>query len=151
MTKNRSDTVANLTKALSVAQGELNTYNVDKAGYNFKYLTLSAIYEKALPILSKNGLALSSTSNVYVKDEQCWVKVSTSLLWGDEFITNETSFPLIEVTKKTDTDIMMLGSTVSYLTRYNVQSLLSISGSDKDAEQMHKENIEENQEKITLK
>ena len=151
MTKNRSQTIGLLTKALSVAQGELTTFNVDRAGYNFKYLTLSAIYEKVLPVLSKNGLALSSTSNVYVKDEQCWVKVSTSLLWGDEFITNENSFPLIEVTKKTDTDIMMLGSTISYLTRYSVQSLLGISGSDKDAEQMQKENIEENQEKITLK
>ena len=36
---------------------------------------------------------------------------------------------------------MMLGSTISYLTRYNVQSLLSIAGSDKDAEQMQIENI----------
>jgi len=149
--RNRSQTVESLTKALSKAHKELKSFNVDKEGYNFKYLTLAAIYEKVLPVLSSNGLALSSKNNVYVKDEQPWVKVTTSLFCGNEFISNEISFPLIEPTKKTDTDIMMLGSTISYLTRYNVQTLLSISGSDKDVEVMQKESIEQSQNEIKLK
>lgn len=142
----RSQTVGLLTVALSKCHMELNKMEVDRAGYNFKYLTLAKIYEVALPVLSKNGIALSSSSNVFVRDERPWVKVTTTIFCENEFISNEMSFPLIEPTKKTDTDIMMLGSTVSYLTRYNVQTLLSIAGSDKEAEDMHKESIESNEE-----
>lgn len=119
---------------------DLKSFQVDKAGYNFKYLTLSKIYEVALPILSVNGLALSSTNQVFIRDSIPWVKVATTLYFGNEFISNETSFPIIEPTKKSDTDIMCFGSTVSYLTRYNVQGLLSIAGSDKDAEDISAEN-----------
>ena len=148
---NRSSSIEALTKALSKAHKDLNNFSVDKSGYNFKYLSLSAIYEKILPVLSQNGVALSSTNNVFVRDGSPWVKVATTVYCGNEFITNEMSFPLIEATKKTDTDIMMLGSTISYLVRYNVQTLLSISGSDKDAEAIHKESIEQDENKITLK
>jgi len=144
----RSQIVESLTKALSKAHKELNSFSVDKEGYNFKYLTLSAIYKKALPVLSQNGLSLSSKGSVFVRDETPWVKVITTLYCGNEFISNELSFPLIETVKKTDTEVMMLGTTISYLTRYNVQSLLSISGSDKDIEEIQKENIED---KIELK
>jgi len=148
---NRSREIESLTKALSKVHKELNTFKVDKAGYNFKYLTLAGIYEKALPVLSQNGIAISSTNKVYVKDDQPWVKVATTIYCGNEFITNEMAFPLIEPTKKTDTDVMMLGSTISYLIRYNVQALLSISGTDKDVEDMQKENIEAERNKINLK
>lgn len=147
----RSRVIENLTKALSKSHKELKSFNVDKAGYNFKYLTLSAIYEKALPVLSSNGLAISSKNHVFVRDSMPWVQVTTTLYWGNEFISNEMSFPLIEPSKKTDTDIMMLGSTISYLTRYNVQTLLSISGSDKDVEAMQKESIENENNEIKLK
>ena len=136
-----SESIENLTKALSKSHKELKSFTVDKEGYNFKYLTLSKIYEIALPVLSSNGLALTSSSSVFVRDALPWVKVITTLCFGNEFIKNELCFPLIEPTKKNDTDVMMLGSTISYLTRYNVQSLLSIAGSDKDAEQMQIENI----------
>lgn len=136
-----SENVENLTKALSKSHKELKSFKVDKEGYNFKYLTLSKIYEIALPVLSANGLALTNSSSVYVRDSQPWIKVITTLCWGNEWIRNELTFPLIEPSKKTDTDIMMLGSTISYLTRYNVQSLLSISGTDKDVEQIQKEEI----------
>ena len=54
---------------------------------------------------------------------------------------------MLEPTKKTDTDIMMYGSTISYLIRYNVQGLLSIAGSDKDVEQI----VAEEQEQIKIK
>lgn len=137
----RSESVENLTKALSKAHKELKLFQVDRSGYNFKYLTLSKIYEIALPVLSSNGLAINSSPIVFTRGDIPWVKVETTLYFGNEFITNELSFPLIEVSKKTDTEVMMLGSTISYLTRYNVQSLLSIAGTDKDVEDIHQENI----------
>jgi hypothetical protein len=139
----KSQSVAKLTVALSKVHNELNHFKTDKAGYNFSYLSTSEIYRVALPILSKNGLALSSTNCVFTRDDIPWVKVQTTLYFEDEFIANETSFPMLQPTKKTDTDIMMYGSTVSYLVRYNVQGLLSIAGSDKDAEQIVSEQLEE--------
>jgi len=139
----RSDSIENITKALSKVHNELNYFKTDKAGYNFSYLSTSEIYRVALPILSKVGLALSSTNSVFVRDDQPWVKVQTTLYHGEEFLANETSFPMLQPTKKTDTDIMMYGSTISYLIRFNVQGLLSIAGSDKDAEQFSAEKIED--------
>lgn len=140
----RSEKIDNLTDALSKVHSELNYFKVDKEGYNFSYLSLSEIYKVALPILSKHNLALSSTNSVFVRDAIPWVKVQTTLYFKDEFISNETSFPMLQPTKKTDTDIMMYGSTISYLVRYNVQGLLSIAGSDKDVEQLQTENINQN-------
>lgn len=140
----RSESIEKLTNALSKVHNELNHFKTDKEGYNFSYLSTSEIYRVALPILSKYELALSSTNSVFVRDAQPWVKVQTTLFLGDEFMANETSFPMLQPTKKTDTDIMCYGSTVSYLIRYNVQGLLSIAGSDKDAEQISAENIESN-------
>lgn len=140
----KSENIENLVNALSKVHNELNFFKTDKEGYNFSYLSISEIYRVALPILSKYELAISSTNNVFVRDNTPWVKVQTTLYFKDEFIANETSFPMLQPTKKTDTDIMMYGSTISYLIRYNVQGLLSIAGSDKDIEQITAENIENN-------
>jgi len=84
-----SESIENLTKALSKSHKELKSFTVDKEGYNFKYLTLSKIYEVALPVLSSNGLALTSSSSVFVRDALPWVKVITTLCFGNEFIKNE--------------------------------------------------------------
>lgn len=136
--------ISKLSVALSKAQGEMNKFVADKDGYNFKYLTLSKIYEVVLPILSKNGLSISSSPSTFARDGMPFVKVDTYLYFEDEFLMNSLSFPLIDMMKKTDTQIMMLGSTISYITRYNVQALLSIAGTDKDVETINAELQEAN-------
>jgi len=50
---------------------------------------------------------------------------------------------MMEPTKKTDSELNMMGSTISYLRRYALQSLLGIAGADKDVEEIQSENLEQ--------
>ena len=134
--------------ALAKVQMEMGVFTVNKDGYNFSYLNLAGILEKVLPIMGKHGLAMMQFPSVEVVSEQPWVKVVTRLSCEDEWIETELSFPLIEPTKKTDTDMSMLGSSVSYLRRYAVQSILGIAGADKDVEDMQAETVRENPNKL---
>jgi len=125
--------------ALANVQMEMGVFTVNKDGYNFSYLNLAGILEKVMPIMGKHKLAMMQFPSVDVVDEQPWVKVVTRLSCEDEWIETELNFPLIDPTKKTDTDMSMLGSSISYLRRYAVQSILGIAGADKDVEDMQKD------------
>ena len=137
----RNDT-GKVAMALSACQTEFGIFTTNKDGYNFKYLDLAGILEKIYPIMGKHKLAMFQGSSLEVKDEMPYIFVTTRLQCEDEWIETVLEFPMIEPTKKNDTDIMMLGSTISYLRRYAVQSMLGIAGTDRQAEDMQKEAIE---------
>ena len=140
MKTSRTDT-GKVAVALSACQGEFGLFTTNREGYNYKYLDLAGILEKVYPLLTKHGLALIQGAELSVKDDTPFVVVTTRLQKEDEWIEDKLEFPMIEPTKKTDTDIMMLGSTISYLRRYSVQSILGIAGTDREAEDMQKERI----------
>jgi len=131
-----------VSNALAKVQAEMGVLTVDKSGYNYEYLTLAKMLEVLLPISGKHNLSIAQFPKVVVVDEQPWVGLSTRISCEEEYFDSYIEFPMIEVSKKTDTDIMMMGSTISYLRRFVLQSIFSISGADKDPEQMQKENIE---------
>lgn len=134
-----------VSNALAKVQMEMGVFEIDKEGYNFSYLSFAKILEIILPISGKHNLSIIQLPGVEVKDKQPWVIVVTKLSCEDEWIENKFSFPLIERSKKTDTEIGMLGSTVSYLRRYAIQSIFGIAGADKDVEEIQSENQNENQ------
>ena len=136
---NQSRNSGKVSNALAKAQAEFGLFVVDKAGYNFKYLTLGKMLEVALPILGKHNVSLIQDSGVEVVGEEPWIKVTTRVSCEEEWVESTLSFPMIIPTKKTDTDIAMLGSTISYLRRYALQSMLGIAGSDTDVEEMQDE------------
>lgn len=146
--RTKSPNTGKVAIALANLQMKMGTFTVNKKGYNFSYLNLAGILEKVLPIMGESGLAVMQFPSVEVIDEQPWVKVVTRLSCEDEWIESEVSFPLIEPTKKTDSDMSMLGSTVSYLRRYALQSILGIAGADKEVEDMQIENAEQEQMKL---
>lgn len=141
MKTSRNDT-GKVAIGLSKCQGEFGLFTTNREGYNYKYLDLAGILEKIYPLLAKHNIALIQGSELIVNDGEPYVVVTTRLQCEDEWIEDRIEFPMIEPTKKTDTDIMMLGSTISYLRRYAVQSMLGIAGTDRQAEDMQKEAIE---------
>ena len=147
MKTNASKTAGKVAMALSKAQMEFGVFTMNREGYNYKYLDLAGILEKVYPILGKHNLAIIQGASLEVRGDTPYVIVTTRLMCEDEWIEDVLDFPMIEPTKKTDTDIMMLGSTISYLRRYAIQSMLGIAGSDKQVEDMQKESIESEEKK----
>ena len=139
---NQSRNTGKVSNALAMVQAEMGTFVVDKEGYNYKYLTLAKILEVVLPIAGKHNLSILQFPNIEVVEGSPWVTIKTRLSCEDEWIESDFSFPMIEVSKKTDTEIMMGASTVTYLRRITLQSILAIAGADKDPEEMQKENLE---------
>ena len=136
---NQSRNTGKVSAALAKAQAEFGVFVVDKDSYNFSYLTLGKILDVALPILGKYNISLIQDSAVEVVGEEPWIKVTTRISCDDEWVESVLSFPMIIPSKKTDTDIAMLGSTISYLRRYALQSMLGVAGTDKDVEQLNEE------------
>ena len=144
----RNDT-GKVALALSACQMEFGIFTTNRDGYNFKYLDLAGILEKVYPIMGKHNLAMIQSASLKVKDEMPFIIVTTRLQKEDEWIETSLEFPMIEAVKKNDTDIMMLGTTISYLRRYAVQSVLGIAGTDREAEDMQKDAIEGNKKTST--
>ncbi len=141
---NQSRNSGKVAEALSMVQGQMGVFEVNRKGYNYSYLDLAGILSVALPIMGKYGLSIMQFPSVEVIDSQPWVVVLTRLNVQDEWIESTLSFPMIEPSKKTDSDIMMCASTVTYLRRISIQGILGIAGSDKDVEQMQEEEINKN-------
>lgn len=142
----RSKTIGSLTIALAKSQSEFPKFVKEKQAYNYSYLDLESILSKVLPILGKNGIAISQEHRVNVKAGEPFVLIVTELYCGEEWIQHSIEFPLGDPIKGS-TEIMQFGSVASYLRRYSLIAMLGISGGDKDIETLN----DENQEKITLK
>ena len=130
----QSKNTGKVSNALAKAQQEMGVFSADKTAYSFSYLSLAGILEKALPILGKHNLSLIQGVSVEVKNDTPWVKVTTRLSCEEEFIESELEFPMMEPRKGMTEELMLLGSTSSYLRRYSTQMMLGITGGDKEIE-----------------
>ncbi len=148
---NQSRNTGKVSDALAKVQAEMPVFTVDKEGYQFRYLTLAKIFEILLPIAGKHNLSIAQFPSVEVIDDQPWVNIMTRISCEDEYFDSNFSFLMILPSKKNDTDIMSMASTVSYLKRFAIQSIFGISGADEmDPEQRQKEDMDEN-ESLKLK
>jgi len=132
----RNKNTGKVSNALAQAQKEFGKFSANKDAYSFSYLTLSGILEQVLPILGRCKLSLAQAIRVDVIDETPWVAVHTVLSCEDESFENELSFPLMSARKGMTEELMLLGSTASYLRRYSVQMILGIAGGDKEVEEV---------------
>ncbi len=147
--KEISNNTGKVAIALAKTQMDIGVISVNKEGYNFSYLNLAGILKHVLPIAGKHGLAIMQFPSVEVIDEQPWIKVITRLAVEDEWIESELSFPLIEPTKKTDSDMSMMGSNISYQRRYALQSVLGIAGADKEVEDMQNDTMNKDENRTS--
>ena len=136
-----SQTVGNLMTALAKSQSEFPAFKDNAFGYEkrYSYLTLDGIVTKVLPIMGKNGIALTQEHRMDIKDDMPFVLVITRLFCSDEWIENILMFPLGEPVKGS-TEIMQCGSVASYLRRYALLGMLGIAGGDPEIESLNEEN-----------
>lgn len=122
-----STTTAELSKALSLAQGELQdaTKTVNNTFFKTKYADLSEVLQTVRPTLSKHGLAF--VQGVSYQDGLGVVTTRLMHLSGE--FCEETL--LIPVVKK---DPQGLGSALTYGRRYALAAMVGISQEDDDAE-----------------
>ncbi len=139
-------TTGKLSKALSAAQAKFPKFENNRDGYSFSYLTLAGILEVVLPILGSEGISLVQKPSVRIEGDLPWCVVETVLSCEEDVITNVLDFPMMSARKGLTEEIMLFGSTVSYLRRYAVMSMLGIAGADKTPEDLQAEAINKKEE-----
>lgn len=121
----RTESIAQLSKALAAAQGELRNAPLDKSNSHFgqRYASLGSITETVRPILAKHGLAVTQLAGT---PEPGKVSVSTLLLHASgEYIRETMVVPAAG-------NIQQAGSAITYMRRYALSALLGIVGDEDD-------------------
>jgi len=121
----KSESIANLVKALSALQGELkdSSKNAVNPHYKSKYSDLSEVLGNLRPLLAKNQLALSQ----FPSFENGIVSVTSLLAHASgEWIESTASAPA------TKQDVQGVGSAITYLKRYSATSIVGMASADQD-------------------
>ena len=117
-----SESIIDLVKALSKAQGEFEVATFDKTNPHFKnkYATLESVYGAVKGALAKNDLAISHLVDT---DKMETVLFHTSGQWM-----------ACTVNLPTNLAPQQFGATLTYFRRYTISCLLAISTGEDDAD-----------------
>jgi len=128
----KSDTIAELAKALAQAQTAFDAIKRDRTvkvqtktggSYTFAYAPLDTILAAIRPALAQHGLALVQASHIEAGAEF----LRTTLLHASgEFIANDTAVLV------SDRGPQAYGSALTYAARYGVTRLLCLASEDDD-------------------
>lgn len=127
---NKSESIQNLSAALSKAQAEMPAIKFDSKNPFLKnnYASLGAIIAGARPVIAKHGLAV--TQLTFGEDGVAGVETVLMHTSG-EWISSSISMPVGE--EKGKSSAQVAGSIVTYLRRYSLASMLGIY-SDEDGD-----------------
>jgi hypothetical protein len=116
-----------LYQALLKVQSKLGALKKDETNPYFKskYVTLNAVREAILPVLTEAGIVLLQP--ITIRDGKHYVVTTLVHAESGESISGET-----EVISKSYTDAQQVGSGISYARRYGLMSLLCLSAEDDD-------------------
>ncbi len=122
---NKSENIANLAAALSVAQGQIQGAEKDASNptFNSQYTTLSSVWNACRAVLSANGLSV--VQNAEVLDGQ--VSVQTVLLHSSGEYIDSTLAIRPEVNNAHG-----IGSAITYARRFALASMIGIAPADDD-------------------
>ena len=124
----QSETIAKLSEALAKAQGSMTGAVKDSANpfFKSKYADLSSVWEACRKPLSDNGLSVVQTSE-FLPEHPDMVCIVTSLNHSSgEWIRGRLAV------KPVKTDPQSVGSCITYLRRYSLQSMVGIAPEDDD-------------------
>lgn len=122
-----SETIGEVAKALSKAQGQFNPAIKDGVNPHFRstYATLDSIWKEVRKPLSDNGLAVIQGTTETGNDST--ICVTTMLVHtSGEWISSDVTLP---VTKK---DAQGIGSALTYGQRYGLRSIVGITTGEDD-------------------
>ncbi len=143
---NKSDSIAELSLALSKLQGEVHDAFKSTKGYNYSYADLSAVLDIVRPLLAKYELAvIQQPSNT---DDR--VTVETMLCHSSgEWVSESISMP-VQIGKGMS-QAQAIGSVITYCRRYSLVAVTGVAQTDNDASiQEPKAELKETKIKPTL-
>lgn len=124
---NKSDSIGQIAKSLSLFQGEIEDLTKDKKGYGYKYADLAQCLKIIRPLLKKNGLSITQIPGF--NDER--VSLETVIMHeSGEWIGGTVEIPV--TVGKGMIPAQAYGSTISYARRYALVSHLGIATEDDD-------------------
>lgn len=122
----QSESIGELAKALSTAQGEMDAAKKDSKGNYGKYTTISSILEVVKDALSKNGLAVVQAPMPCESGNIC---LRTTLMHSSgQWIASQL------VMKAENVSPQKMGAVITYARRYALAALLGVGQEDDDAQ-----------------
>lgn len=120
---NRSESIVNLAKSLSLFQGEVYNPTNNVRAHQYDYANLGQILEIIRPMLSKQKLSLIQCPEVAGNE----VLLETTMFHeSGEFVSNILKMPIGGGTNKAHA----IGSSITYARRYALMSILGLFGED---------------------
>ena len=125
---NKSESIANLAKALSTVQGKL-TYAVKDSANPFfksKYADLESVWDACRDLLASNGLAVAQFPGTYSDLDKSMSLTTVLTHSSGEWISQEMSVPVTKV------DAQGAGSAITYMRRYALAAVVGVVQADDD-------------------
>ena len=123
---NQSDSIANLTLALSTVQGKMSHAVKDSANpfFKSKYADLESVWGACRELLSANGLAVMQFPGYYHEGSMLLTTIISHK--SGEYISQEMSVPV------TKPDAQGAGSCLTYMRRYALAAVVGVVQADDD-------------------
>lgn len=120
-----SEQIGELAGALAKAQAELKPVKKESENpfYKSKYADLASIIEKCIPILAKHGIAVIHAPST-TPDMVVTVEMRLAHTGSGQFVEAALS------AKPAKSDAQGIGSTITYLRRYLLQSMICSASAD---------------------
>ena len=125
---NKSEQIQELALALSDLQGELEDVYKSSEGYGYNYADLSSVLYLLRPLLKKHGLSIAQP----VSGDTGTITITTMLMHKSGQYLSSAVTITIDVSNKKMNSLQAAGSTITYLRRYSLMSLIGLAATDDD-------------------
>lgn len=143
---NKSENIEHLALALSNLQGELEDVYKNAQGYGYNYADLSSVLNLLRPLLQKNGLSIAQP----VSGDSGTITITTMLMHSSgQYISSGVTIT-IDVSNKKMNSLQAAGSTITYLRRYSLMSLIGLAATDDDGKSGGEHIDNERKELVTM-
>jgi len=125
---NQSESIANLTLALSIVQGKMSHAVKDSANpfFKSKYADLESVWDACRSLLAENGLAVMQFPGLYTDHDKSMSLTTIISHKSGEYLSQEMSVPV------TKADAQGAGSALTYMRRYALAAVVGVVQADDD-------------------
>jgi hypothetical protein len=124
----QSESIANLTLALSIVQGKMSHAVKDSANpfFKSKYADLESVWDACRKLLADNGLAVMQFPGLYTDHDKSMSLTTIISHKSGEYLSQEMSVPV------TKADAQGAGSALTYMRRYALAAVVGVVQADDD-------------------
>lgn len=125
---NQSESIANLSLALSIVQSKMSHAVKDSANpfFKSKYADLESVWDACRALLAENGLAVMQFPGLYADHDKSMSLTTIISHKSGEYISQEMSVPV------TKADAQGAGSALTYMRRYALAAVVGVVQADDD-------------------